>query len=135
MLLGSGSTKTIENGNDLDVAGDLTIGAGATLYGVANAEDIDIKGDWVNNGTYAQGAEQVTFSGAASQMISGSTTTFFDVVLTSAGVSLSGVDMNVAGALNLGATIVTTGETRSTRPQRASRRVPAATSMVRCSGR
>ncbi len=37
--------------------------------GVANDEDIDIDGDWTNNGTYTQGAQLVTFSGGAAQVV------------------------------------------------------------------
>ena len=110
VLAGSG-TKTIENDGDLDIAGNLTIGVNTTLDGDTNNEDIDIDGNWTNNGSYDETAQAVTFSGSALQTISGTAATTFNTlnIANTAGVSLSGVNAIVTGVLALGANKLMTG--------------------------
>ena len=81
ILAGSG-LKTIENSGSLDAAGDVTIGVGTTLDGNTNNEDVNVAGDWTNDGTYDSSGQTATFNGTTAQTISGATTgTFNNVVL------------------------------------------------------
>jgi hypothetical protein len=78
-LVITGPTTVTANG-ELNIAGNLTIGTGATLNGT-NGPTLQhtIQGNWINNGFYnATGATQFTFNGSALQTISGSTQTEFE---------------------------------------------------------
>ncbi len=111
VLSGSG-LKQVENGSDLDVAGNLTIGAGTTLDADTNAEDVDINGNLINHGSFDGDDQTFTFSGPGAQTVSGSSVTTVENVVFDNGVDsviLSGIDFNVGGTLELNDTVVTTG--------------------------
>jgi hypothetical protein len=94
--------------NGLTVKGNLSINGG-TLR--SNGLPITAKGNWTNNGNFLAGAGTVTFNGTSAQTISGSTAPTFNnlVINNTAGLTQSGVDVNVSGILTLTAGVVTTG--------------------------
>ncbi|MFA6573290.1 MAG: hypothetical protein WCT13_03900 [Patescibacteria group bacterium] len=66
LTIGDGSTKTVEintgSVSAIDVNGDLTITAGATLD--SNSEPFEITGNWDNNGIYTNDSNTITFDGS-----------------------------------------------------------------------
>ncbi|MDZ7308975.1 MAG: hypothetical protein ONB49_18230, partial [candidate division KSB1 bacterium] len=90
--------------NALDVDGNLTINAGALN---ANNFNINLAGNWTNNGTFTPGTGTVTTDGASPQTMSGST--FYNLTINNAsGVTLL-TDETVGNTLTLLAGNVTTG--------------------------
>ncbi len=89
-MTGSGSRILLSN---LDVDGNLNIGSGISFSnydGSATWYDINLSGDWVNDGSFAATAGTLITDGSALQEIRGaSTSTFFD--LTTTNVSADGV--------------------------------------------
>ena len=67
----NGNPSTFALADDLDVANDLTISAGALD---ASSSDIYVAGDWANTGTFTAGTRTVVLDGAGTQAVSGSTT-------------------------------------------------------------
>lgn len=66
----------------LTVKGDVAIQSSATLD--ANGVDINVAGNWTNNGAFTAGTGKVTFNGSGTSMISGSSaTTFYDLEIGS----------------------------------------------------
>lgn len=103
-LSGSG-TKQL--GSNILVNGALTISS--SLDVTASNYQIELKGNFVNNGTFTARSGKVVFSGAVAQTISGSSiTTFNDIdINTGASVSLSSaqkldgtIALNGSGAFN-----------------------------------
>jgi hypothetical protein len=79
---------------------DLTLAAGATL--TLSGGTLDVKGSFVNHGTFAQAGGTVTLTGATAQTVGGTaTTTFHDLTVGSAGASLSGGPVRVRRVLTL----------------------------------
>jgi hypothetical protein len=78
-------TTTLQDNTTLDAGvsyacsntftGDLTISTGSTL--TVSSRSITLNGNWINNGTFTTTTGTVTFSGAANNTISGSSTTSF----------------------------------------------------------
>jgi hypothetical protein len=65
-------TGTAELDDDIDIAGNITIGAGCTLD--LNGNDINLETNWTNNGVATLvGSNTVTFDGKGSSHIHGST--------------------------------------------------------------
>lgn len=85
-ISGSG-TKTL--GSAITTNGTLIINS--TLDISASNFGVVVKGNWMNNGTFAERSGTVTFSGAAAQTIGGSVTTnFYNITqINSFGVSLT----------------------------------------------
>src|SRR2546428_11194029 len=90
-----GGASTLTLGGNITVNGNLSIGAGATL-GVGSNYNITLKGNWTNNGTFAQGGSGaiVTLnSSTVLQTIGGTTaTTFLNLTISntsSYGIRLS----------------------------------------------
>ncbi|MDA3819172.1 MAG: hypothetical protein PF590_01665, partial [Candidatus Delongbacteria bacterium] len=80
-LIASGGSGIKTLYGDVTVNGDFTIGSGATCDASANNYDMDIRGDWTNNGTFTYRLGTVTFDGSSTQTIGGTTaTTFYDIV-------------------------------------------------------
>jgi len=81
---GGTGTKTLDG--DVIVKGDLTIETGATCDASANNYDINIRGDWINNGTFTRRLGTVTFDGNTIQTIEGTTAnTFYDIAFNNSG--------------------------------------------------
>lgn len=100
------NTKTLAG--HITVNNNLTIESGVTL--AASTRDINLGGDWINNGTFTQGTRTVTFNGAGPQGIQGSTATTFHnlVVNKSAGVLTLSNSPSVNSVLTLTNGVVTT---------------------------
>ncbi len=78
-LSGPADTNTLLEA--IIVNGDLTIGANKTLDVSTSNYTIDLKGNWINNGTFSQQNGTVTFSSTSTlQTITGATT-FHDLVI------------------------------------------------------
>lgn len=108
----SKSAATATLAADISVSSDLTVSAGATFAG--SNKNIDIKGDWINDGTFAGNTSTVSFSDTTvDQQIQGSSTcAFYNLNITNEGFEVSlANNISVAGALTLGsnATMITTG--------------------------
>lgn len=96
---GSG-LKTLAN--PILVNSNLSINSGASISVGSGNNQITIKGNWVNNGTFSGGTGLVLFNGTANQSISGSSTSvFYDLTQqNSAGVTQNG-PVNIQGTLQL----------------------------------
>jgi hypothetical protein len=93
--------KTI-TGGDIVVNGNLTISNAPVTTLTANNFNINIKGNWINNGIFAAGNNTVTFSGATAQTITGATT-FNNLTInqTTASTVTLNANQTVSGQLNL----------------------------------
>src|SRR5438876_5065999 len=80
-----GGASALTLGGNITVKANLTIGTGTTL-GVGSNWFITLKGDWTNNGTFAQGGSGATVtlsSSTAQQTIGGTTaTTFLNLLIS-----------------------------------------------------
>jgi hypothetical protein len=101
----SGQTATL--GGNTTVNGDLTISAG-TLDVSASNYSLTLKGNFTNSGTFTRRSGTVTFSGTATQAITGTLTFNNLTVNTSGGITLAN-DITVAGTLTLTSGKITTG--------------------------
>lgn len=72
IISGGNYSKTWTLALDRNINGNLAISTGAS-FNLSGTKNLNIKGNWTNNGTYTKGTETVTFNGAA-QTISGATT-------------------------------------------------------------
>ncbi len=84
-LSGSGM-KTL--GGNLGVNGSLSIGANTTLDVSESDFQINVAGNWTNNGTFNANSGTVTFDGSGTSVISGETT-FNNFTCTTAGKTLT----------------------------------------------
>ncbi|MDP2695768.1 MAG: hypothetical protein Q8O87_00770 [bacterium] len=89
-------TGHLTGGNGL--SGSLTIDNGATLDVTASNYNMDVAGDWANNGSFTDQAGTVTLDGTGLQQLSGTltgaTNQFYNLTVTNA--SASGVDFNAS---------------------------------------
>jgi hypothetical protein len=92
-IVSDGSSGNAQLNGDLDIDGGITIGEYAYL--LSNGYDINLGGDWTNNGgsnlSFSAGTESVTFDGTSNQGIGGATTTYFysATINNSAGITLN----------------------------------------------
>ncbi|MCC5945140.1 MAG: hypothetical protein JJT94_09395, partial [Bernardetiaceae bacterium] len=95
------NTKTLEG--DIVVNGNLTNNAGPVTNLDANGFDMDLKGNWANNGTFTASNAKVTFSGTAPQNLTGNDITFHEMEMNqAAGQTLTtAVDIEVTQELTL----------------------------------
>lgn len=101
------------------MAGNLTIGSGSTLtLSASSGNDLAVKGNFANNGTFNANGRMVAFTGLASQSVSGSSAISFAKMRlsNSAGLNLSraitvAADLSLnSGKVTLGAYNLTMGE-------------------------
>ena len=95
LILATGGTKTIAT-DGLDVQGNITISAGTTL--AASSFTSNIKGNWINNGTFTANSSTINFNGTST--ISGSSANSFNNLAIAASSFLTGPasgTINVAG--------------------------------------
>jgi len=86
---------------------NITIEASASLTMLNGI--LDVKGDWVNNGSLIPGTGTVTFSGGGAQVISGSATTFTNLTLNkSADLLTLNAPATVSGTLTMTAGDIST---------------------------
>jgi hypothetical protein len=103
-LLVNSANATAQLASALDVNGDLTISAGALN---ANSLNLNLAGNWTNNGTFTPGTGTVTMDGASAQTMSGST--FYNLTINNAsGVTLL-TNETVSNTLTLTSGNVSTG--------------------------
>ncbi|PIV26228.1 MAG: hypothetical protein COS37_07490, partial [Anaerolineae bacterium CG03_land_8_20_14_0_80_58_20] len=88
----------------------MTINASAPLT-LSGAQNVTVKGNWSNSGTFTPGTGTVTFNGSSAQTIGGTSATTFNnlTVNNASGVSLSSVDATMNGTLTFTAGKITTG--------------------------
>ncbi|MFI5221300.1 MAG: fibronectin type III domain-containing protein [Bacteroidia bacterium] len=87
--------------NSITVSKNVTINSG-TLN--ANSLNLNIGGNWVNNGTFTSGTGTITFTGSTAQLISGSGSNAFNnlTINNSTGSTVTlGTPVTVNGALTL----------------------------------
>ncbi len=92
----------------LIVNGDITINGGLSESDIGGG-DVQLKGNWLNNGTFTPKNRTVTFNGTLAQSIGGSNNTVFDYFTNSnaaATVTMNkNVTVNQTGTLNAGSTL------------------------------
>ncbi|NOZ48620.1 MAG: hypothetical protein GXP37_01070 [Chloroflexi bacterium] len=72
-----GSNRTVQLvSSALSLSDSLTIASGGTLD--ANGQNINLQGDWANNGAFTSSTGTVTFDGSATQTIGGTIATTFN---------------------------------------------------------
>ncbi len=101
VTMSGGATKTLVD--NIDVNGDLLITATSTLDADnGNDYDIDLAGNWTDNGTYNERNGKVTFDGSSAQTINGVNETYYDLTInnSSGDVSLN-TDITVSRTLDL----------------------------------
>lgn len=96
-------TGTLTLNDTISLTGNLTIGSGTGLNVGASNNNINLNGNFLNNGTYVGGTGKVTFRGTFLQTISTiSPISFYDVKINNvAGVSISSGDYEIKNALFL----------------------------------
>jgi hypothetical protein len=102
-------TASATAGGAMTVGGNFTLGGGTTFG--ASTFSHAIAGNFTNNGaTFTPSTSTVTLNGGSAQIIGGTTsTTFNNLAINSAGVTLSGVDATAGAILTLTSGVLTTG--------------------------
>ncbi len=100
-----GSTVTVDAAaacKSITISGTLSFSAGINL---------DVNGNWTNNGTFNASTGSVTFKGATSNTINGSSPTSFNNIIVNKGTDITSVlEANGAGAItNTGNITITNG--------------------------
>jgi hypothetical protein len=80
----SGS-ETYDLTGNLTGIGNLTIDSGATLDSTASNYNIDLTGNWLNQGTFTPRSGTVTFSGAGTQTLNNNLSSFTNLIHSGAG--------------------------------------------------
>lgn len=93
---------------------NIVINSGATLTMTNNA-NLNVCGDWTNNGTFAAGNGTVTFIGSVAQNINTPSTSFYNITINNSsptGVTLVGGDQTFTHTLVLSDGILYTGNNK-----------------------
>jgi len=111
-LVINGAALTVEVEEPIDVDGDLTITNG--ILDVVTGEDnqINVAGNWTNNGTFTARSGAVVFDGASTQTLSGtmtSTSAFNDLTVTNNSGSYSGCDSTFTPGIDFAAAATING--------------------------
>ena len=130
LVLDGSGTKTVPGGT-IAINGNMTIDAGVTYNGTTNDPDIDLAGNFSNNGTFNAGTGVFTFVGGVPQALGGTAATTFEEltigksagnVTISCGTPSPAVDN---GTLTLaGGKIITSGTSASSCSTACSDQVP-----------
>ncbi len=75
------------NDDDVNVGGDLLIGAGTTFL-ASNSDPLNLAGSYTNNGTFTHDNGTVIFGSGTESVIAGDGTAFFNFVATTPGKSV-----------------------------------------------
>lgn len=104
LVIGNGSAiTTMLTTNPLVVVNDLTIQSG-TLN--SNNLNINLGGNWLDNGTFTPGSGTVTLDGAADQSITGTSGALFNsLTLDGSGTKTLGSNITVDGTLSIHSTL------------------------------
>ena len=106
--LATANTAAVTVAQPLTISGNLTLGNATTFS--AGASSHSIAGNFTNNGATFSSTGLFTFNGGSAQVIGGTTaSTFNNLTINSAGVTLSGVNATAGGVLTLTSGVVTTG--------------------------
>jgi hypothetical protein len=101
--LGDGTRTGIlaQSGGTINISGDILINPSCS-YALSNSPQINISGDFTNNGTYAKAGETVTFNGSGSQTITNAPGGVFNnLVFDNAAGFVAIGDITVTGALTM----------------------------------
>ncbi len=103
LVVGGGTSGSLTIGNNstnrnLDVTGNVTISANASLISAGNGgNDLSIGGNLINNGTFdlriGSATTDVTFNGSSNQTVSGTgaTTDFNDITINNTGAAANNI--------------------------------------------
>ncbi|MBU2260270.1 hypothetical protein KKC44_06755, partial [Patescibacteria group bacterium] len=116
------ASLTVEVEEPIDVDGNLTISNGILDVVSGENNQIDLAGNWTNNGTFTARSGTVVFDGTSTQTLSGTMTTtsaFNNLTVTNNSGSYSGcessftpsIDFAAAATIN-GTYTITTGDTK-----------------------
>lgn len=101
LTITNANTKTWTLGGTRTVNGNLTINSGAPLT-LVNAQTVNVRGNFTNNGTFTPGTSTVAFTGTSAQTIGGSSaTTFNNLTINNANDVTLAQNATVTGALAL----------------------------------
>lgn len=104
LTIASTGAKTL--GSALDVGGTLTINSGASLDVSTNDYNLNLGGNWANNGTFNPRVGTVTLNGGGPQAIGGSTNTqFYNITQTNSSTVTISSTQSLVNALTLSAGI------------------------------
>lgn len=117
LIIGNGSISFGTSSNAANITGEVVISSGATLTLGAFGGDLNIGGDFTNNGTFNCNDRAVTFNGTSAQNIggSGSITIDYMTLNNSAGLTLNqnlSIDNSLtltSGDINLNGKDITLG--------------------------
>jgi hypothetical protein len=104
----------------LTVQGDFTIGNNVTLDVSGFSGDINIAGNWTNNGTFIAGTGTVTFNGTGISSYGGSSTTTFNNLTINSGATL---DIGTNTIFNISGTMTNNGTLKQTKTVNAANTV------------
>ena len=100
LTLSGSKTKTLAG--DIEVNNDLTISKKIALdTKLGRNYDIDIKGDFVNNGTFIANLSDVIFSGSSRQKITSGNSKFYNIELSNSEGSLLKDNLRISNKLTL----------------------------------
>ena len=134
VTVASGTTWTL-NGNELAVAGDITISSSGTLN--AGSSTAKLTGDWSNSGTFTAGTSTVLFNGASGNQDADGATVFNNLTVNKAsdgltlltGQTVNGTLTLTSGDLSLNGQTLTLGPT-ATLAETAGNTVKGATGSI-----
>ncbi|MGD0340028.1 MAG: hypothetical protein ABSB78_14705 [Bacteroidota bacterium] len=101
VIIANTGTITLNAAKVLNASVSLTINSGSTLSTSASNYNIDIGGNWTNNGTFTAGTSTTTFTGAAQTIGGTSSTTFNNLTLSGSGVKTFAITPTVNGILSM----------------------------------
>ncbi len=110
--IGNGTTLSFGSTNTArTMKGNLTIGGTLQLSTVVGG-DLNIAGNWTNNGTFTHNNRTVTFNGGGTSTYGGSSTTTFNNLTVNAGTTL---DVGTNTLFNADGTVTNNGTLKQTR--------------------
>src|ERR1035437_2741164 len=109
VIIENGTTVTVDAGPPPPVCLSLTINSGGTLT-FNPTINLDVNGNWTNNGTFNASTGSVTFKGATNNTISGSSASAFNNIIVDKGTEVTSViEANGVGLSNTGNITITSG--------------------------
>ncbi|WP_423130330.1 MBG domain-containing protein [Gaoshiqia sp. Z1-71] len=105
LTIQSGATLVFNTDNTLAISGDLTISGTLTMISGSN---INLSGNWINDGAFTAGGGTVTFTGSNSATLGGSSTSSFYNLILNKGTDIS-AELVVSSNVNISYPVFTNG--------------------------
>ncbi|MFH0732787.1 MAG: SBBP repeat-containing protein [Candidatus Omnitrophota bacterium] len=101
----SNSAVATQEAGTLDINGDFLINDASASFTAANAGQIEVAGNWTNNGTFTHNNGTVTFNGTAgTQSVNSGSNNFYSLKINNSGVSVqlsSALTQSAGGTLTM----------------------------------